>query len=138
LSFSLLSLLGEEGRGGEGFGAGEVRRAVASHPPPALNFYFKAMALTQDDVRKIATLARLRFSPEEEAKLTGQLAKIVDYIDQLQAFGGAEPEVSPRGVREMPDEPQPCLPRERFLANAPESMDAFLLVPEVKAGGGDA
>jgi aspartyl-tRNA(Asn)/glutamyl-tRNA(Gln) amidotransferase subunit C len=96
------------------------------------------MALTHDDVRKIAALARLRFSPEEEAKLTGQLAKIVGYIDQLQAYGGAEPELSSRGVREMPDEAGECLPRERFLANAPESMDGFLLVPEVKPGGGDA
>ena len=95
------------------------------------------MALTHDDVRKIATLARLRFSPEEEAKLTDQLAKIVDYIDQLQAYEGAEPALSARGVREMPDEPHECMPRERFLANAPESMDGFLLVPEVK-GGGDA
>ncbi len=94
------------------------------------------MALTHEDVRKIATLARLRFSPEEEAKLTGQLAEIVDYIDQLQAYEGAEPDIASRGVLEMPDQPQECLPRERFLANAPESMDGFLLVPEVK--GGDA
>ena len=43
------------------------------------------MALTTEDTRKIATLARLRFTPEEEARLTGQLAKIVDYIDQLQS-----------------------------------------------------
>ena len=41
------------------------------------------------------------------------------------------------GVREMEDVPRECLPREKFLANAPASMDAFLLVPEVK-GGGDA
>jgi aspartyl-tRNA(Asn)/glutamyl-tRNA(Gln) amidotransferase subunit C len=97
------------------------------------------MALTQEDVRKIATLARLRFSPAEEAKLTGQLARIVGYVDQLQTYEGAEPEVPSSGVREMPDVPGECLPRERFLANAPESMDGFLLVPEVKgAGGGDA
>jgi aspartyl-tRNA(Asn)/glutamyl-tRNA(Gln) amidotransferase subunit C len=96
------------------------------------------MALTHDDVRKIATLARLRFSPEEEAKLTGQLAAIVGYIDQLQAYEGAAPEISPRGAREAPDEPQSCLARERFLANAPASLDGFLLVPEVKAGGDDA
>lgn len=95
------------------------------------------MALTREDVREIASLARLRFSPEEEAKLTGQLAKIVDYIDQLQAYQGAEPETARRGVREMPDEPHGCLPRERFLANAPASMGGFLLVPEVKAGSGD-
>jgi aspartyl-tRNA(Asn)/glutamyl-tRNA(Gln) amidotransferase subunit C len=97
------------------------------------------MALTHEDVRKIAALARLRFSPEEEAKYAGQLAKIVEYIDQLQAYEGAEPEPSFRGgVREAEDKPHDCLPRERFLANAPESMDAFLLVPEVKAGSGDA
>jgi aspartyl-tRNA(Asn)/glutamyl-tRNA(Gln) amidotransferase subunit C len=105
------------------------------------------MALTHEDVRKIATLARLRFSAEEEAKLTGQLARIVGYIDQLQSFEGEEPaggvqaaggvqEV--QGVRELADLPQECLPRERFLANAPASMDGFLLVPEVKGGGGDA
>ncbi|HEV2854583.1 MAG TPA: Asp-tRNA(Asn)/Glu-tRNA(Gln) amidotransferase subunit GatC [Thermoanaerobaculia bacterium] len=100
------------------------------------------MALTHEDVRKIATLARLRFTPEEEAKLTGQLAKIVDYIDQLQAYEGAEPAAAAQGVRELEDRPHGCLSREEFLANAPASMDAFLLVPEVKAeagkGGGHA
>ncbi len=96
------------------------------------------MALTHEDVKKIATLARLRFSAEEESKLTGQLAKIVDYIDQLQRFEGAEPAATVEGVREMDDQPQDCLPREKFLANAPAAMDSFLLVPEVKGGGGDA
>jgi len=95
------------------------------------------MALTHEDVRKIATLARLRFTPEEEARLTGQLATIVDYIDQLQGFEGAAPDAAVQGVREAADQPQDCLPRERFLANAPASMDGFLLVPEVKGGGGE-
>jgi aspartyl-tRNA(Asn)/glutamyl-tRNA(Gln) amidotransferase subunit C len=95
------------------------------------------MALTHEDVRKIATLARLRFTPEEEGRFAGQLAKIVDYIDQLQRFAGDEPAADVPGVREREDVPQECLPREKFLANAPASMDAFLLVPEVK-GGGDA
>ncbi len=99
------------------------------------------MALTHEDVRKIATLARLRFSAEEEVRLTGQLARIVGYIDQLQSFEGEEPAggvQGVQGVRELADLPQECLPRERFLANAPASMDGFLLVPEVKGGGGDA
>jgi aspartyl-tRNA(Asn)/glutamyl-tRNA(Gln) amidotransferase subunit C len=96
------------------------------------------MALTHEDVRKIATLARLRFTSEEEAKLTGQLAGIVDYIDQLQAFEGEKPDTVPQGVREVEDRPGECLPREEFLANAPAALDAFLLVPEVKAhAGGD-
>jgi aspartyl-tRNA(Asn)/glutamyl-tRNA(Gln) amidotransferase subunit C len=95
------------------------------------------MALTHEDVKKIATLARLRFTPEEEVRFAGQLAKIVDYIDQLQAFATAEPGLGSRGVAEAEDRTAPCLPREKFLANAPASLDAFLLVPEVK-GGGDA
>ncbi len=93
------------------------------------------MALTHEDVKQIATLARLRFTPEEELRLTGQLAKIVDYIDHLQAFEVAEPDPGSRGVDEAEDKAAPCLPRERFLANAPASLDGFLLVPEVKGGG---
>jgi aspartyl-tRNA(Asn)/glutamyl-tRNA(Gln) amidotransferase subunit C len=95
------------------------------------------MALTSEDVRKIATLARLRFTPEEEERFAGQLAKIVEYIDQLQGFAGEAPAVEVPGVREMADVPHDCLPRERFLANAPASLDGFLLVPEVKGGDGD-
>lgn len=95
------------------------------------------MALTHEDVRKIASLARLRFSSEEEAVLTAQLASIVGYIDRLESYEGAPESESAPGLREMPDEPQECLPREKFLANAPASLDAFLLVPEIKGGGDD-
>jgi aspartyl-tRNA(Asn)/glutamyl-tRNA(Gln) amidotransferase subunit C len=102
-----------------------------------LNSYLKAMALTPEDVKKIATLARLRFSPEEEAKLTGQLAGIVDYIDQLQKFETAAPAVGGPAAPEVEDRVHACLPREQFLANAPAAMDGFLLVPEVK-GNPDA
>jgi aspartyl-tRNA(Asn)/glutamyl-tRNA(Gln) amidotransferase subunit C len=106
--------------------------------PPGLNSYLKAMALTIEDVRKIATLARLRFSPEEEAKLTRQLAGIVDYIDQLQKYETAAPATAFPVAPESADRLHDCLPREVFLANAPAALDGFLLVPEVKGGGADA
>jgi len=96
------------------------------------------MALTHEEVRKIAALARLRFTPEEESLFVDQLGKIVDYIDQLQAFEGASEATSSLPPREAEDRPHECLPRERFLANAPAVLDAFLLVPEVKGGGEDA
>lgn len=90
------------------------------------------MALTIEEVRKIAALARLRFKPEEEAVFVGQLGKIVDYIDQLQNYEtGTEADMG-EGAREAEDRAQECLPREQFLANAPAAMDGFLLVPEVK------
>ncbi len=98
------------------------------------------MALTIEEVRKIATLARLRFSPEEERVFTEQLGHIVDYIDQLQQYETGGVETAPAlPVREAEDRPHACLPRELFLANAPASaLGEFLVVPEVKGGGEDA
>lgn len=94
------------------------------------------MALTLEEVRKIASLARLRVSPEEERVFTDQLGHIVDYIDQLQRYETGEVEAASAPVREAEDRQQPCLPREVFLANAPASaLGEFLVVPEVKGGG---
>ena len=87
------------------------------------------MALTNEDVRKIATLAQLRFAPEEEERSPASSPRIVEYIDQLQSFTAERPDAGRRGVREAADLPEPCLPRERFLANAPAALDGFLLVP---------
>ena len=96
------------------------------------------MALTTEEVRKIASLARLRFTPEEESVFVQQLGRIVDYIDQLQAFAGEGATGAPQPVREADDIPHPCLPREQFLANAPASaLGEFLVVPEVKGGAAD-
>ncbi|HVR10115.1 MAG TPA: Asp-tRNA(Asn)/Glu-tRNA(Gln) amidotransferase subunit GatC [Thermoanaerobaculia bacterium] len=112
------------------------------------------MALTIEEVRKIASLARLRFAPDDEAAMAGQLGKIVDYIDQLQRYdapGGGRPDSAgaaaagasvtppvpaPHAAPEADDEPRPCLPRETFLANAPAAQDGFLLVPEVRPATG--
>lgn len=91
------------------------------------------MALTLEEVRKIAALARLRFTPEEEAVFVGQLGKIVDYIDQLQRFETSSEGEAVLEAREAEDRPHECLPRGAFLANAPASMDGFLLVPGVKS-----
>jgi len=93
------------------------------------------MALSLEEVRKIAALARIRLSPAEEDAMGAQLARIVNYIDQIERFSPAPVEPAAGPGREAEDEPQPCLPRERFLANAPAALDGFLLVPEVKAGG---
>lgn len=41
------------------------------------------MKLTADQVRKVAKLANLPLSSEEEVKYSGQLSKILDYIEQL-------------------------------------------------------
>jgi aspartyl-tRNA(Asn)/glutamyl-tRNA(Gln) amidotransferase subunit C len=95
------------------------------------------MPLTLEEVRKIASLARLALAPEEERLFAGQLGAVVDYIDQLAQYPSADPPPAGPSAPEADDLPRPCLPREIFLANAPAAIDGLLLVPAVK-GTGDA
>jgi aspartyl-tRNA(Asn)/glutamyl-tRNA(Gln) amidotransferase subunit C len=95
------------------------------------------MALTIDDVTKIAILARLRLTPDQEDTFAIQLGHVVDYIDQLQAIDAAPSGALPAGAsREAEDRIAPCLARDAFLQNAPAALGAFLVVPEVKAPAG--
>jgi aspartyl-tRNA(Asn)/glutamyl-tRNA(Gln) amidotransferase subunit C len=93
------------------------------------------MALTLDEVRKIAKLARLRLGPEAEEKLVHQLGEVVDYIDQLEGFpvAAAEGDAAAAPGFEAEDREGECLAQSIFLANAPATMEPFLVVPEVKA-----
>lgn len=99
-----------------------------------------------EEVRRIAELARLRISAREEATFAGQLSEIVDYIDQLRELD--EGAASLEDTEAAGDTADNDLPRpadaagsallDRFLDNAPASLDRFLLVPQVKATpGGD-
>jgi len=93
------------------------------------------MALTLEQVRHIARLARLRLTAEEERRYTGQLSAILDYAERLQRVDTAD--VPPTaGVQDLraplrPDSPRAALPRERVLANAPATDDGMFLVPPV-------
>jgi aspartyl-tRNA(Asn)/glutamyl-tRNA(Gln) amidotransferase subunit C len=96
------------------------------------------MRLSADEVRKIARLARLRLSPEEEETFVGQLGQIIDYFDLLSQYPSAEPEhrrVSE--TLEVSDTERPSMPHEDFLDNAPKVRGPFLLVPQVKVIRGE-
>ena len=88
------------------------------------------MQLSVEEVRKIARLARLRLSPEEEQTFVPQLCQIIDYFDQLSAVEvGVEGDVSVTPTLEAEDVP--------VLDNAPQVRVPFLLVPQVKVTGDD-
>lgn len=93
------------------------------------------MALSADEVAKVAMLARLRVGPEELATFTGQLNAIVDYVAQLQALdtAGVEPLAHGVEVRNVfrADVRGPSLDREDALANAPKRNPESFLVPAV-------
>lgn len=90
------------------------------------------MALSIDEVRRIADLARLRLSAREEEIFAVQLAQIIDYFDQLKAFATQEVAATESPVLEAADVPGPTMERELLLANAPEVLESFILVPQVK------
>jgi aspartyl-tRNA(Asn)/glutamyl-tRNA(Gln) amidotransferase subunit C len=93
------------------------------------------MALTADDVRWVAHLARLRLTDVELATMTRQLSAIVEYVDQLKQVNtdGVEPLAHALEVRNVfrDDEPAASLPAGEALANAPERRCDFYAVPAV-------
>ncbi len=93
------------------------------------------MALTGDQVRWVAHLARLEISPEEVELFTEQLSRIVDYVNQLQEVNteGVEPLAHALPIHNVfrPDEASPSLPVDEALANAPVRRGDFYGVPAV-------
>lgn len=93
------------------------------------------MALSSDDVRHVAMLARLALTDEEIAQLAPQLAEILEYADQVGEVAAADvaPSTHPYPLVNVtrPDEPRPSLPREQVLAGAPEVDEHRFAVPRI-------
>jgi aspartyl-tRNA(Asn)/glutamyl-tRNA(Gln) amidotransferase subunit C len=96
------------------------------------------MALSRDDVSKVARLARLQLTAAELDSFTGQLSSILDYIailDELE-LDNVEPMVHAAELSNVlrADEPAPSLPRAAALANAPKTDGKYFLVPAIIEG----
>jgi aspartyl-tRNA(Asn)/glutamyl-tRNA(Gln) amidotransferase subunit C len=93
------------------------------------------MPLSQDQIRRIAQLARIALRDEEAEMVRERLNRVLGLIDQLQAVptAGVEP------MSHALDLVQPLRPdavtetdqRERFQAGAPAVRDGHYLVPKV-------
>ena len=95
------------------------------------------MSLSLDEVRRIAVLARLRLSPEEEQVFQGQLSAILDYVAQLEELdvSGVEPMTHALAAGDLPplreDVVRPSLPPDEALANAPAREGTCFKVPRI-------
>ncbi len=82
------------------------------------------MALTVEQVREVAHLARLELTPAELVTMTRQLGAILDYVALLQQVPteGVEPLAHALPVQNVfrDDEPAPSLSVADALANAPD------------------
>lgn len=84
------------------------------------------------DIHRIATLSRLKLSPEEAAKYEAQLSKILDHMDVLERYdlNGVEPSAHAMPVYDVwrEDAARPGFSAEQALSNAPrKSADQFMI-----------
>ncbi len=95
------------------------------------------MALSLEEVRRIAALARLRLSPEEERTLAEQLSAILAHVAQLEELdvSGVEPMTHALAAGDAPalraDEVKDSLWPGDALANAPAREGTFFKVPRI-------
>jgi aspartyl-tRNA(Asn)/glutamyl-tRNA(Gln) amidotransferase subunit C len=97
------------------------------------------MAITAEDIRKIAHLAHLEITDEEVALYTPQMAGIVEYVEQLRELDTENIEAStggltPEGERtdaERPDIVKESLGQEIALSQAPDPHSGHFRVPKV-------
>lgn len=93
------------------------------------------MALSQEEVRHIALLARIGLTDAEVARLQAQLSSILEHFDALQAIDteGVPPTAQPQDLTnvERSDQPRPSLPQDVVLANAPLRDGDFIRVRRV-------
>jgi aspartyl-tRNA(Asn)/glutamyl-tRNA(Gln) amidotransferase subunit C len=91
------------------------------------------MAISADEVRHVAQLARLSLSDEELARLGEQLGAILEAVSKVAELDldDVPPTAHPLDVVNVwaDDEPRPCLPVEEALANAPDRDGNFFRVP---------
>lgn len=93
------------------------------------------MEITQQDVEKVAQLARLAVTLAEKDMFAKQLSQILAHVDTLNQYDttGVEPTSTVMGhvnvFRE--DLPRPSLSVEKALANAPEREADGFVVPKI-------
>jgi len=93
------------------------------------------MKITPEEVKRVATLARLQLSPEEEELLTEQLDKILQYMakldrldtDKVEPLAHAVDIVNAFREDKVTNRPQ----TDDLLVNTPAREKNFIKVPKI-------
>lgn len=93
------------------------------------------MRLTREEVQRVALLARLRLTAEEEERLTEQLDEILRYMDKLNQLDTTHVETFVHAVdivNALRDDKVTNRPNtDALLANAPARDQFFFKVPKI-------
>jgi len=93
------------------------------------------MALSPEEVKKIAFLARLSIQEENIDQYSEDLSGILDLVEQMNAANvdDIEPMAHPQDAmqRLRDDTVTEVNQREKLMSNAPSQQDGLFLVPKV-------
>lgn len=93
------------------------------------------MSLDKATVARIAHLARIRLPAEDQDGMAQELSQILKFVEQLDEVdtAGVAPMTSVIGhaLRRRPDRVTDGGVPEKVLANAPETVSGFYVVPKV-------
>ena len=97
------------------------------------------MAVSEQDVERVAELASLELTSSEKARMLRDLNSVLDYFAELNELDTAEiPPMTQAATGSLageshnrPDSVAPSLSREKVLVCAPDSDGTFFKVPKV-------
>lgn len=91
--------------------------------------------IDREQVSKVANLARLELTAEEEEQMTAQLSGILEYFQQLSELETTDVPPTTRAIDvsnvTRPDDLQPYPDREGLLQEAPDQDGDFFKVPKI-------
>ena len=93
------------------------------------------MTITKQDVAKVARLARIKMDDDKLEELLPQLSNIIGFVEQLAEVDtdNVEPLASVVDINQRlrEDEVTDGGYPEEILANAPETLEGYFVVPKV-------
>lgn len=93
------------------------------------------MALTPEEIRKIATLAKLHINEDEVVHYQQDLSRILEFVEQMNEadVDDIEPMAHPQELvqRLRIDQVAESDQRDKFQSIAPATQDGLYLVPKV-------
>ncbi len=94
--------------------------------------------IDREQVHKVANLARLEMTAQEEEQMTAQISSILEYFQQLSELDTTDIPPTTRAIDvsnvTRPDELEPYPDREALLGEAPEQDGDFFKVPQILQG----
>ncbi len=93
------------------------------------------MKISTEEVKKIALLSRLEFSPEDMEEMQDSMNSILTHMEELNQYDTTGVQPTAHAVEQYnvmrEDEPHVSFTNEEALSNAPDSEDGYFKVPKI-------